>query len=84
MGQVVSQELSKAHESLLIGRREGAIAVKTTIPAAKVNIVTLSREINMPSGGRESLGEQKLTPLGQHVWSTARSDLGITQGVRSA
>ena len=84
VGQVVGQEWSKAHESLLIGRREGAIAVKATIPAAKVNIATLSREINTPSGGRESLGEQKLTPLGQHVWSAASSDSGITQGVRSA
>ena len=32
------------HESLLIGRREGAIAVKATIPAAKVNIAMLSRD----------------------------------------
>lgn len=44
---------SKAHESLLIGRKEGVIAVKATIQAAKVNIATLSRE----SGRRESLGE---------------------------
>ena len=49
-----------------------------TIPAAKVNIAMLSREINMPSGRRESLGEQKLTPLGQDVWSATRSDSGIT------
>ena len=39
--------------SLLIGRKEGAIAVKATILVAKVNIATLNRE----SGRRESLGE---------------------------
>ena len=44
VGQVVGQECSKAHESLLIGRREGAIPVKVTVPAAKVNIVTLRRD----------------------------------------
>ena len=72
------------HESILIGGREGAIAVKATILVEKVNIATLSREINTPSGRRESLGEQKLTPLGQDVRSAAISDSGTTQGVRSA
>ena len=47
--------------------REGAIAIKATIPAAKVNIARLSREINTPGGRRESLAEQELTPLGQDV-----------------
>ena len=41
VGQVVGQECSKAHESLLISGREGAIPVKATIPVAKVNIVML-------------------------------------------
>ena len=54
-------------KSLLIGRREGTVAVKATIPVAKVNIATLSREVNTPSGRCESLGEQKLTPLGKDV-----------------
>ena len=84
LGQVVGQEWSKAHESFLISRREGAITVRATIPAAKVNIAMLSRAINTPSGRHESLGEQKLTSLGQDVWSAARSDSEITQRVSSA
>ena len=47
--------------------REGSIAIKATIRAAKVNIARLRKEINTPGGRRESLAEQELTPLGQDV-----------------
>lgn len=50
--------------SPLTAGREGAIAVKVIIPAAKVIIATLSRDA---IGMHESLGEQKLTPPGQDI-----------------
>ena len=70
------------HMNLLIGSREGAIPVKVTILAAKVNIATLSWGINTTSGRCQSL--QRLSPQGQVVWSATRSDSGITHRVKSA
>ena len=41
MGQAVSQDCCKAHKSLLISWREGAVLVSTTILAADVYVPTL-------------------------------------------
>ena len=74
VGQVVGQECSKAHESLLISGREGAI------PVAKVNIVMLGgdkhakwkvqvlgwAETDTSGSSWLKCGQKR---LGNHVWS---------------